>query len=398
MRFARNEFAEMNKKIYSSIVACIAVVALGSNAAFASTPYDWSPITVDQITIEPHESYLLPDEMLFRSDLSSELADALDDNEFHIWNDVVDGQLPYQPVECSNQMIDTPDSSGDSVISCDPFELVNELDEPTGLEATPELRVWSDKALSRYVVTIENTTENPIEYSWEWYIDFGSGDARYATSSEFPYSWVEDQFELIESELVQEGAHWSMSPGDPSVDWIRDLPSTIAWGNVFGGSGVENMSFDNDDVFMWNDNDDEQGQLTLAAGESISFAVFNYTVDMTEYYDTEDLTGEIPIANFDAVMEGLFRASTEVFGGSGSGLIIGETAVPCDELFVGVNSTEIANWDCTTSETPETTPVAAPAPTLAKTGASIDWIVPLGVMAAIVGTGFLSISRRKRTA
>lgn len=48
----------------------------------------------------------------------------------------------------------------------------------------------------------------------------------------------------------------------------------------------------------------------------------------------------------------------------------------------------------------ESAPVSPPAtaPNLATTGANVEWIVPLVVMAAIFGTGFLSMSRRKRTA
>lgn len=391
----------MSRKFFRSIVAGTSIVLLSSTTAFAVGAYDWSPITADDITIYPYDNYLLPDEMSFRADLESSLDDALDENEFAIFNDVNRDLIPYQSVRCINPMIDTPDASLDAVITCDAFPLVDSADTPTGLEATPQLRVWSDKALTRYVVTLENTSEASIEYSWEWYIDFGSGDARHATSSDFPYLSESDAYSLNETDLLEEGAHWSMSPGAPNESMMSDLPSTIAWGDVVGGFGAENINVDNDEVYIWNDSDDDLGQLTLAPGESVSFAVFNYAANMTDFYDTEDLTDEVPIANFDAAMEYLFASSTAVFGGSGSGLIAPETAVPCDELFVGVNASDIANWDCAPLEAqnqPAAPASTTPPAVLAKTGANVEWLLFSGLIALIAGTGFLTVSRRKRTA
>jgi LPXTG-motif cell wall-anchored protein len=394
----------MTRKILTSITAGVASVALGSTAAFASN-YDFSDFTVDDIRIELSAG-LLPDEFNFSPGVSSDLDDALDENTFAFWNDSDNALMPYQEVRCINPTIDTPDSSGDSVISCDPSQLSDDQDSPVGLEATPELRVWSDKALTRYVVTLENTSEASIEYSWEWNVDFGSGDAFYATSSEFPFSGYDQDVQLEEADLAALGAHWSISPGDPDRVingdepplMIRDLPSTIAWGNVVGGFGAENLDVSSDEIYLWNNDDDEQGQLSLEPGESISFAVFNFATSMRAVYGTDPLAGDLPIAKFDAAMEALYEASTAVFGGSGGGLV-SETAVPCDELFVGVNSSEIANWDCSTSEAPITTPVTAPAPpTLAKTGADFQWLLVSGLTAAVVGSSLLAISRRKRTA
>jgi LPXTG-motif cell wall-anchored protein len=391
----------MSRKIFRSIAAVTSLVLLSSTTAFAVGDYDWSSITVDDITVYPHDNYLLPDEMDFRTDIESSLGDALDDNEFAIWNDDNEDLMPHQRIRCNNPMIDAPDDSLDSVITCDAYPLLNIGDTPTGLEATPQLRVWSDKALTRYVVTLENTTEESIEYSWEWFIDFGSGDARHATSSEFPYLSDSDEYTLNETDLVDEGAHWSMSPGAPNESMMSDLPSTIAWGDVAGGLGAEFIYVNSDEVYIWNDNENDGEQLTLAAGESVSFAVFNYAANMTDFYDTEDLTDEVPRANFDAAMEYLFASSTAVFGGSGSGLIAPETAVPCDDLFVGVNASDIANWDCGYSNlgsTPAAAPAATTTPKLATTGANVEWLMVAGLLAVIAGAGFLTLSRRKRTA
>jgi hypothetical protein len=398
------DFEIMSLKIFRSILAGTSVVLLTSTAAFASTVYDGSDFTVDDIRIELSPG-LLPEEMNFSPGVSSDLDDALDENTFAFWNDLDNALMPYQEVQCANPTISTPDSSGDSVISCDPFQLRDDADEPVGLEATPELRVWSDKALTRYVVTLENTSEASIEYSWEWFVDFGSSDALYATSSEFPYSGYGFDVDLNETDLAEQLAHWSMSPGDPDIIdvdeppyEISDLPSTIAWGNVVGGFGAENMANNTDEVWVRNDNGDGAGQLTLAAGESISFAVFNFATSLRDVYGTDPLADDLPLAKFDAAMEALYDSSTAVFGGSGRGLAP-DTAIPCDELFVGVNSSEIANWDCTvTVEAPVTAPATTATPKLATTGANIEWLMVTGLIAAIAGAGFLTVSRSKRTA
>ena len=346
------------KRLLGSAGASAVVVVLGATAAFAASAYDWSLIEVDDITIHPYENFLLPGEMGFDDDGADTLSDALDDNIFAFWNDVVGEAVPYTAVQCNNPMVDTSDSSGDSVITCDAFVLRDAGGDPTGLEATPQLRVWADKALTRYVVTLENTSSAAIDYSWEWWVNYGDRDSTYATSAEFPFTGDGGAFSFDEAELSEEGAYWSQSPGaprfdldDPSTDRITDLPSTIAWGNVIGGAGAENRQSDSDDVVVWNSADEGQ-ELTLAAGESISFAVFNYAANMSAFVDNaEPFNGEIPIANFDAAMEFLYTQSTAVFGGSGSDFV-DAAAVPCDDLFVGVNASDIANWDCSTTTTP----------------------------------------------
>jgi LPXTG-motif cell wall-anchored protein len=47
--------------------------------------------------------------------------------------------------------------------------------------------------------------------------------------------------------------------------------------------------------------------------------------------------------------------------------------------------------------TPATTTPPTP-PTLAKTGAEVEWIISAGLITALAGAGFLTVSRRKRTA
>jgi LPXTG-motif cell wall-anchored protein len=48
--------------------------------------------------------------------------------------------------------------------------------------------------------------------------------------------------------------------------------------------------------------------------------------------------------------------------------------------------------------TPSAAPAASTTPTLAATGANVEWLVFAGLIAAIAGAGFLTVSRRKRTA
>jgi LPXTG-motif cell wall-anchored protein len=45
-----------------------------------------------------------------------------------------------------------------------------------------------------------------------------------------------------------------------------------------------------------------------------------------------------------------------------------------------------------------TTPAATTTPTLAATGANVEWLFVAGLLAVVAGAGFLTISRRKRTA
>jgi LPXTG-motif cell wall-anchored protein len=44
------------------------------------------------------------------------------------------------------------------------------------------------------------------------------------------------------------------------------------------------------------------------------------------------------------------------------------------------------------------TPSSTTTPTLAATGANVEWLVVAGLIAVIAGAGFLTVSRRKRTA
>ena len=45
-----------------------------------------------------------------------------------------------------------------------------------------------------------------------------------------------------------------------------------------------------------------------------------------------------------------------------------------------------------------TTTTTTTTPTLAKTGANVEWLMVAGLIAVIAGAGFLTVSRRKRTA
>lgn len=47
---------------------------------------------------------------------------------------------------------------------------------------------------------------------------------------------------------------------------------------------------------------------------------------------------------------------------------------------------------------PTTTPASTKTPTLAATGANVEWLLIAGLIAVIAGTSFLTVSRRKRTA
>jgi LPXTG-motif cell wall-anchored protein len=50
------------------------------------------------------------------------------------------------------------------------------------------------------------------------------------------------------------------------------------------------------------------------------------------------------------------------------------------------------------NSTPPTTPAATTTPKLATTGANVEWLMVAGLIAAIAGAGFLTVSRRKRSA
>jgi LPXTG-motif cell wall-anchored protein len=45
-----------------------------------------------------------------------------------------------------------------------------------------------------------------------------------------------------------------------------------------------------------------------------------------------------------------------------------------------------------------TTTTTTTTPTLAATGANLEWLMVAGLIAVIAGAGFLTVSRRKRTA
>jgi len=50
-----------------------------------------------------------------------------------------------------------------------------------------------------------------------------------------------------------------------------------------------------------------------------------------------------------------------------------------------------------TPPAPTTAPASTSTPTLAKTGANVEWLLVAGLLAVIAGAGFLTVSRRKRT-
>ena len=338
------------KKFFGSAGASATVVLLGATSAFAAAvAYEGEDITVDDLTIVPSTAYLLPYEIDFDQDGDNVLGDALDDSTFAIFDDEGSGFNEYRVVRCSNPMISTDsDASGDSVITCDPFVvLADDGVTESGLEATPQLRVWADKALVRYVVEVENTSNQSVDFGWEWWVDFGEGDAVFGTSEEFQFTSSQDvggdggNFSYNQDDLAADPFYWSYASGFDAGSELNTLGSTVAWGDVLGGWGVENIATDSsDEIYIWNDYDDGQ-QLTLDAGKSVSFAVFHYAINPSAYVDTVGDSGYID--DQEGFVVDLALSSNTIFGGY---LDDGPVAVPCDDLFVGVDATTIANWGC----------------------------------------------------
>ena len=343
-------------KIALAVSAATATVGLVATPAFAAS-YDWSNITVGDFTWSPYESELLPDELT-----GTTYDDGFDSNSFNVWDDT--GAIDYTAVECANPQISEPgDTAGGQLITCDTFDIVDSNSDVV-LTAKPEFRIFADGNLGRYFVTLSNPTSSAVPYSWEWDSNFGEGTV-----------W-ETEYQNGSSPDATED-NWLVSNGDSG----STLPVTLAFGSADGTDRAEVIQVSSDDVNIWSDNDDSE-QKELAAGNTVSYAMFIYSNDISSNTISELIT--------------LWENSTTTFGGPGGTInptSVAETATPYATLFASSPCGEyVANWGHTTED-------CAPEPELPNTGTDSNlgiWATVAGLITA-VGVAGVVMSRRRQS-
>jgi LPXTG-motif cell wall-anchored protein len=72
----------------------------------------------------------------------------------------------------------------------------------------------------------------------------------------------------------------------------------------------------------------------------------------------------------------------------------GANFLDTESITMTADTTLYAKWTCANAPS---TPAATTTPTLATTGANVEWLMVAGLIAVIAGAGFLTVSRRKRT-
>lgn len=446
----------------ASLLVAGIVCATATSAYAASTAWDGNPIVVQSENLAflfpplgddagtPYLGELAPEDIVTLADVGWD--GALDYQFFEVFDDSPESSF-RSSVRCANPQIQfaSPGNVGevsvwnvpndaDAVITCD-ARLIDTGDA-SYLQATPELRIWGDRGLSRYAVTLTNLTDEPLSYSYQ----FGTG---------FPWSSLSGIFRATSNRPslpagLERGTYdfggdrdfyWTMTDGDSD----SHLPSVIAWGNKeqFAPSVLDayenylgvyrwGVSAPNSTAIVPNVGQTERyadpsklvPQLSLEANESATFAFFNFSLDPTGFEVGVIPTGfvgnnepRIVLVNdtpdYEDYLNALFSAATETFGGSGDGTGVLASGVPCD-LFEGLNLSQVANWNCDSGDTGggggtgggrdddtdsdlTVTPVAEPGLVATGSDTTALW---LGFTAAALlvaaGAGVLLVSHRKR--
>lgn len=283
---------------------------------------------------------------------------------------------------CTGGDLSAPDTNGDVVITCD----VNNTD--IGLLIEGDIRLYGEGDLARHVYTVSNPTSSAIEYSWEYYIEFGETELRATTA----------QPTLANNGYV-DSDFWAynFSP--------LTLNSLSVWGQPDSAINHERVSSDRDhQLWAWNDGDDGS-QLVLDPGASSTY-VFFQKVDLPGTIATRDSLGSSatsdpvdgsvasePAANpaSDATVRVEGNVGFEFRPANAAAIqgALAEFAVFDGRLSRGLPAgVEVANWKL---------PVAAPE--LAETGSDDTAgliVLILGGALVALGFAFQSISLRRR--
>lgn len=275
---------------------------------------------------------------------------------FATWNDLADGDNGYTEFTCVNPSQVTDDHL-DVIVGCDP------MTDRLGLTIDGEIRFYSEGDLARQLVTVTNETSAAIDYSWVFYANFD--ETVYRATSTTP--------NLGEVYYVN-GDLWSYNEhGDGGLN------AGIAWG-VPGVTSPHQSVADRaaHDLYVWNDADDDDTQLTLAAGASLTLAFF-FKLDPTGSIDLAPTRAELApaTANNDpaVVMAEFARFDGRLTRGLDVGAVVG-------------------NWGTVDSVAEES------APELAATGVSGQSLgLGLGLaggLTLLLGAGLLALRTARR--
>lgn len=349
----------MNKRIIAT-TAATASLALASvliAAPALAVPYVDANIVIGDYTWDINqEQFEINDTQYYNETTSVDLVDAWDDSSFTVWDDEV--SATSDEVDCLTADLAAADSNGDIVISCADEMLA------VGISAAAEIRLYGEGDLARFLVTLTNDTDDAIDYSWQYYVDFGN--TNYRATSGTP---------TLGENAYADSDFWVYN------DQTGGFDAAVVWG--VDGAAVQHEQVDdssNDQLYIWSDADDDS-QNTLAAGDSITF-VFFQKVDAV---NSVDLAPDAAPASGD-VVEPAVIADPATFMAEFSSL--------SGRLARGIDpSLNVGNW----LDADE--PADGEEPELAATGASAQSL-GLGIaggLTLLLGAGLLALRTTRRS-
>jgi hypothetical protein len=266
----------------------------------------------------------------------------------------------------------TEETDGDVVISCEANQMTGELQ---GLTVDTEYRLYNlatpNIVMARMLYSVANTTNSSItvprievEYSWDEY----DGDWNMLTNN----GRVRE-----DTALAGTSTRWISTTAYTNGNVSPDATTFGAAWRADGNSYF--TSYDGDVV-----SDDyispETENVVVPANSTVMFAFFAVYGSAGQGATPQETSA------FMTVLEAQFAVFNQAFTSSSI-------------LAKGIaNGANVLNWGVVApAPSPSPSPTTAPAASLAKTGAEVDWLLLGSLIAVVAGAGLFALGRGRRT-
>ena len=236
----------MKKSIFAGATA-VALAAVSATAATAAPHVDGTDIIAGTSTwTEVYTDQFYIDDMT--TDASSDIWDSI--GYFQFWDITTD---TWVDMGCPNaDLVVADDATGDQVLTCGPTTVSETL------EANMSARFYADGDMVRFAYTLTNISDSAVGYDWWAWGEYG------------------DSFETMDPTVV-DAQGWEVEEGYDNNEHVGS-----AWG-LAGSDGFPLYLEDNaDDNFSFAGTNDTENNLTIGAGESVSYVFFAFHDAPTE--------------------------------------------------------------------------------------------------------------------
>jgi hypothetical protein len=349
-------------------------LAVAATLAFVSTPAFAAPFDDDQII----------------NGLSIELdSDAANFAHVYEWDAVNLDSLGYSTAHAAGEInfIDstgtttsgvcieetavlTEETDGDVVISCEANQMTGEFQ---GLTVEPEYRLYNlttpNIVMARMLYSLTNTTSSDItvprirvEYGWDEY--------------DSDWNMLTNNGTVIEETALS----------GTSTRWISTAaytggnvdPDSTTFGAAWRADGNSYFTSYDDDVVSDDYISPETENVVVPANSTVMFAFFAVYGSAGQGATPQETSA------FMTALEAQFAVFNQAFTSSS----ILAKGIP--------NGANVLNWGVL-APAPSPSPSTAPAASLAKTGAEVDWLLIGSLIAVVAGAGLFALGRGRRT-